>query len=68
MKSLSFVRISVPRPRTVSDPSPRNTPSYVVVPAGTVTVRDNVSHSVAAGLEKGSGVTVRDSHNLWAGA
>jgi hypothetical protein len=37
------------------------------VPAGTVTVRDNVSHSVAAGLDKGSGVTVHDAHNVWAG-
>jgi hypothetical protein len=37
------------------------------VPARTVIVRDNVSHSVAAGLEKGAGVTVRDTHNVWAG-
>ena len=37
VKSLSLVRIRVPVPRTVRVPSPRKTPSYVVVPAGTVT-------------------------------
>lgn len=37
VKSLSLVRIRVPVPRTVRVPSPRKTPLYVVVPAGTRT-------------------------------
>lgn len=43
VKSLSLVRTRVPLPRTVSVPSPRNTPSYAVVPGGTVTTVSPVS-------------------------
>jgi hypothetical protein len=61
----TFFRTSTPdrfNPRSASVQT-----SCGSVPAGTVTVRDNVSHSVAAGLDKGSGVTVHDAHNVWSG-
>jgi len=59
----SFTRRSTPP--TFNPPAASVQTSCGSVPAQTVIVRDNVSHSVAIGLEKGPGVTVLDTHNVW---
>jgi hypothetical protein len=61
----TFFRTSTPN--SFNPPAASVQTSCGSVPAQTVIVRDNVSHSVALGLDKGSGVTVFDTHNVWSG-
>jgi hypothetical protein len=59
----AFYRNSTPP--TFNPPAASVQTSCGSVPAKTVIVRDNVSYSVALGLQKGSAVNVVEGHNTW---
>jgi hypothetical protein len=61
----AFYRNSTPA--TFNPPAASVQTSCGSVPAKTVIVRNNVSYSVAAGLEKGWAVNVVATHNTWSG-
>ena len=61
----TFYRRSAPP--TFNPPAASIQTSCGSVPARRVIVRGNVSHSVAAGLQRGSGVSVVEGRNVWSG-